>query len=72
MRKSLFVLMMTVLTLLPTASAFAQETAPSDGSGFVLALLGLILLLVAIVAIIGAVGLGIIGIGYWTVTGDDD
>ncbi len=59
-----------LLFLLPTA-VFAQET---DGSGaaITLSLIGLILLIIMVVAVIGAVGLGIIGIGYSTVQGDDD
>ena len=59
-----------LLFLLPTA-VFAQE---EDGSGaaIILSLIGLILLIIMVVGVIGAVGLGIIGIGYSTVQGDDD
>lgn len=59
-----------MLFLLPTA-VFAQE---EDGSGvaITLSLIGLVLLIIMVVCVIGAVGLGIIGIGYSTTTGDDD
>ncbi|MCL4262705.1 MAG: hypothetical protein KJ069_05800 [Anaerolineae bacterium] len=46
----------------------AQEGS-SDGVGFVLTLIiGLIALIIFVVAILGAVGLGIIGIGYASVS----
>lgn len=59
-----------MLFLLPTA-VFAQE---EDGSGaaITLSLIGLLLLIIMVVAVIGAVGLGVIGVGYSTVQGDDD
>ena len=46
----------------------AQEGSGSDATGFVLGFLGgIIFLIIAVVAILGAVGLGLIGIGYWSV-----
>jgi hypothetical protein len=64
------ILAAALLFLLPTA-VFAQE---EDGTGVAvtLSLIGLLLLIIMVVAVIGAVGLGIIGIGYTTVQGDDD
>jgi len=64
------ILATAMLFLLPTA-VFAQE---EDGSGVAvtLSLIGLILVIIMVVAVVGAVGLGIIGIGYSTVQGDDD
>ena len=64
------ILAAALLFLLPTA-VFAQE---EDGSGaaITLSLIGLILLIIMVVGVIGAVGLGVIGIGYSTVQGDDD
>jgi hypothetical protein len=64
------ILATAMLFLLPTA-VFAQE---EDGSGvaITLSLIGLILLIIMVVGVIGAVGLGVIGIGYSTVQGDDD
>lgn len=38
------------------------------GAAVTLAIIGLVLVLVAVVSIIGAVSLGIIGIGYWSVS----
>ena len=64
------ILATAMLFLLPTA-VFAQE---EDGSGaaVTLSLIGLILVIIMVVAVVGAVGLGVIGIGYSTVQGDDD
>jgi hypothetical protein len=64
------ILSTAMLFLLPPA-VFAQE---EDGSGvaITLSLIGLVLLIIMVVCVIGAVGLGIIGIGYSTTTGDDD
>ena len=46
----------------------AQEGSGGDATGFVLGFLGaIIFLIIAVVAILGAVGLGLIGIGYWSV-----
>ena len=64
------ILATALLFLLPTA-VFAQEEA-SSGAAITLSLIGLILLIIMVVAVIGAVGLGVIGIGYSTVQGDDD
>ncbi len=69
----LMVILLALLAFAPTAvhaAPLAEE--PTSGAGFVMALLALILLLIAVVAVIGAVALGIIGIGYSTVTSDDD
>ena len=68
--RSAIIFASALLFLLPTA-VFAQE---HDGSGaaITLSLVGLILLIIMVVAVIGAVGLGVIGIGYNTVQGDDD
>lgn len=47
--------------------------AESDGAGFVLTLIiGIIALLIAVVAVIGAVGLGVIGIGYASVSNSEE
>jgi hypothetical protein len=67
--------MLAVFVFLPTAVHAAGNTAQAEGDGaavgIILALLGLILLLLAVVAIIGAVSLGIIGLGYNSIQGDD-
>ncbi len=69
----LIVLMFAVLALAPTAVYAAPlSEEPTGGAGIVMGLLGLVLLLVGVVAVIGAVALGIIGIGYNTVTPDDE
>jgi hypothetical protein len=69
-------ILLTLFAFAPTAvhaaSLSAQAEEPTSGVGIVLALLALILLLVAVVGVIGAVALGIIGIGYSTVTPDDE
>lgn len=52
--------------------AVATDGDGGAATGFTLSLLGLILGLVAVVGVIGAVGLGVIGVGYWTVSGDGD
>lgn len=68
-------LTLLALWVMPIATVFAQEEGSAEatasvGVGFMIALLALILLLVGVVAVIGAVGLGVIGIGYWQVSGD--
>lgn len=68
-------IILTLLVFLPTAVHAAGSAAQTEGDGagvgIVMALLGLILLLLAVVAIIGAVSLGIIGLGYTSIQGDD-
>ncbi|MCP4423984.1 MAG: hypothetical protein GY803_05800, partial [Chloroflexi bacterium] len=67
--------MFAVFSFAPTAvhaAGFAAQAEGEGGAAIVLALLALILLLVAVVGVIGAVALGIIGIGYSTVTPDDE
>lgn len=45
----------------------------SGGAGFVLTLIiGIIALIIAVVAVIGAVGLGVIGIGYASVSNSEE
>lgn len=67
------IIMLTVFIFLPTAVHAAGSTAQADGSGvgIILALLALILILLGVIAVIGAVALGIIGIGYNSIQGDD-
>lgn len=72
---SIIVLILTIFAFMPTAvhaAGFAVQAEGDSATAVVLALLGLILLLVAVVGVIGAVALGIIGIGYSTVTPDDE
>ena len=68
-------LILAAFVFLPTAVHAAGTTAQTEGDGtgaaIVLALLALILILLAVVAVIGAVSLGIIGIGYNSIQGDD-
>jgi len=67
------VLLLAALAVGPTAVHAAGSAAQSEGdsgTAVVLSLLALLLLLV--VGVIGAVGLGIISIGYKSVTPDDD
>ncbi len=68
-------LILAAFVFLPTAVHAAGTTAQTEGSlggaGIVIALLALILILLAVVAVIGAVALGIIGIGYNSIQGDD-
>lgn len=74
-RRLTTVLILALFVFLPTAVHAAGSAAQTEGDGagvgIVMALLGLILLLLAVVAIIGAVSLGIIGIGYNSIQGDD-
>lgn len=69
------IITLAVFVFLPTAVHAAGMTTQADGSGagvgIVLALLALILILLAVVAVIGAVSLGIIGLGYNSIQGDD-
>jgi hypothetical protein len=65
---ALFVFLPTAVYAAGTA---AQNQGDGAGVGIVLALLALILILLAVVAVIGAVALGIIGIGYTSIQGDD-
>ena len=66
---------LALFIFLPTAVHAAGNAAQAEGdgagAGIILALLALILILLAVVAIIGAVSLGIIGIGYNSIQGDD-
>ena len=66
---------LALFVFLPTAVHAAGTTVQAEGDGaavgIVLALLALILILLAVVAIIGAVSLGIIGLGYNSIQGDD-
>jgi len=56
------------------ASENAQDVASEgDAAGFVLGFLGgIIFLIIAVVAVVGAVGLGIIGIGYASVSSSEE
>ena len=68
-------LILAAFVFLPTAVHAAGTTAQTESNGtgaaIVLALLALILILLAVVAVIGAVSLGIIGIGFTSIQGDD-
>ncbi|MEJ2747509.1 MAG: hypothetical protein P8183_06330 [Anaerolineae bacterium] len=68
-------IILAALVFLPTAvhaaGTAAQTSNSGSGVGIVLGLLALILILLAVVAVIGAVSLGIIGIGYNSIQGDD-
>ncbi|MCB9423401.1 MAG: hypothetical protein H6667_26635 [Ardenticatenaceae bacterium] len=68
-------IILALFVFMPTAVHAAGTTAQTEGSGagvgIVLGLLALILILLAVVAVIGAVALGIIGIGYNSIQGDD-
>ena len=69
------ILTLTLFVFLPTAVHAAGTTVQAEGDGaavgIVLALLALILILLAVIAVIGAVSLGIIGLGYNSIQGDD-
>jgi hypothetical protein len=68
-------LILAAFVFLPTAVHAARTAAQTEeglgGAGIVIALLALVLILLGVVAVIGAVALGIIGIGYTSIQGDD-
>ncbi len=56
-----------------TEEEIVGQEGSNDGVGFVLTLIiGIIAVIIFVVAIVGAVGLGIIGIGYASVTSGEE